>query len=147
MQKRSLEALFLSPSLLIPKSRTFRSSLLHSTTIDHLRPTGGLKIWSSEKRLLKRDCQKVVIGLYRRQMRWESTMEKAIGSEKEKQRRAPWHREGSDTPPVARQRSAGAMVKGSRIFTRVSTLTDAMPRKTIDNPVSPSQAHYTSYHS
>ena len=31
---------------------------------------------------------------------------------KEKQTKAPWHREGADTPPVERQRSAGAMTKG-----------------------------------
>ena len=36
----------------------------------------------------------------------------AIAQEKEKQTRAPWHREGSNKPPVARQRSAGAMTKG-----------------------------------
>lgn len=32
--------------------------------------------------------------------------------EKEKQVRTPWHRQGSDVPPVARPRSAGAMTKG-----------------------------------
>ena len=36
----------------------------------------------------------------------------AISEGKEKQARAPWHREGSDMAPVARQRSAGAMTKG-----------------------------------
>ena len=30
-----------------------------------------------------------------------------------KQIRTPWHREGNDVPPVARQRSAGAMTKGA----------------------------------
>ena len=35
--------------------------------------------------------------------------------EKEKQVRTPWHREGSDVPPVGRQRSAGAMTKGETI--------------------------------
>ena len=35
---------------------------------------------------------------------------------KERQIRAPWNREGSDTPPVARQRSAGAMTKGEFKF-------------------------------
>lgn len=35
-----------------------------------------------------------------------------LEQEKEKQARAPWHREGADKPPVARQRSAGAMTKG-----------------------------------
>ena len=34
--------------------------------------------------------------------------------EKEKQVRTPWHRQGSDVPPVARPRSAGAMTKGKQ---------------------------------
>ena len=33
---------------------------------------------------------------------------------KEKQMRSPWMREGSEKPPVARMRSAGAMTKGKR---------------------------------
>lgn len=40
---------------------------------------------------------------------------KKLAEDKSKQMRRPWHREGSDTPPVARQRSAGAMTKGSCI--------------------------------
>lgn len=35
-----------------------------------------------------------------------------IHEQKEKQRATPWHREGSEDPPVRRQRSAGAMTKG-----------------------------------
>jgi hypothetical protein len=38
---------------------------------------------------------------------------KKLREDKGKQIRTPWHREGSDTPPVARQRSAGAMTKGT----------------------------------
>ncbi|KAL8828930.1 MAG: hypothetical protein Q9170_006389, partial [Blastenia crenularia] len=41
----------------------------------------------------------------------ESDLNEAIAQQKEKQIKAPWHREGSNTPPVARQRSAGAMIK------------------------------------
>lgn len=41
-----------------------------------------------------------------------SDFDTAIGEEKEKQVRAPWHRQGADIPPVRRQRSAGAMTKG-----------------------------------
>lgn len=44
----------------------------------------------------------------------ESNFENAILQEKEKQIRAPWHRDGSSIPPVMRQRSAGAMTKGIR---------------------------------
>jgi hypothetical protein len=36
----------------------------------------------------------------------------AIGKAKELQARTPWHREGTDKPPVKRMRSAGAMTKG-----------------------------------
>ena len=44
----------------------------------------------------------------------ESQLNDTLAHEKERQSRAPWHREGSDLPPVARQRSAGAMVKGTK---------------------------------
>lgn len=36
----------------------------------------------------------------------------AIETEKEKQTRAPWHREGADQPPVSQDRSAAVMTKG-----------------------------------
>lgn len=42
----------------------------------------------------------------------EAQLEDALEEEKEKQVRAPWHREGADQPPVKRNRSAGAMTKG-----------------------------------
>ena len=41
-----------------------------------------------------------------------SVFDDSIAQEKDKQQRAPWHREGSNLPPVARPRSAGAMTKG-----------------------------------
>ncbi|KAI8935472.1 hypothetical protein NX059_008042 [Plenodomus lindquistii] len=37
---------------------------------------------------------------------------KKLREDKGRQIRTPWHREGSDVPPVHRQRSAGAMTKG-----------------------------------
>ena len=46
----------------------------------------------------------------------ESQIENGISEEKEKQVRTPWHREGSNVPPVKRLRSAGAMTKGRRTF-------------------------------
>lgn len=45
----------------------------------------------------------------------KSKLDDAIVQEKEKQTRAPWNREGSSVPPVARRRSAGAMTKGTPI--------------------------------
>lgn len=45
----------------------------------------------------------------------KSKLDDAIMQEKEKQTRAPWQREGSSVPPVARRRSAGAMTKGTPV--------------------------------
>lgn len=42
----------------------------------------------------------------------ENHYEKMLEHSKASQMRSPWMREGSDKPPVARQRSAGAMTKG-----------------------------------
>lgn len=38
-----------------------------------------------------------------------------IAEDQEKQRQAPWHREGSDRAPVNTQRQAGAMTKGKSL--------------------------------
>lgn len=48
--------------------------------------------------------------------------DKAVAEDKGKQVRTPWMREGSDTPPVARQRSAGAMTKGMPLSSAWNTL-------------------------
>lgn len=134
--------------LLIPKSYAVRSRHLHPAAVNHSIPVDHLTLRSSANRTLTRRYLGVVTGVYqKRQIRRESTIDKAIGAEKQKQNKAPWHREGSDMPPVARQRSAGAMIKGSRTPLRASMLTDLRLRKAIDNPVSPPQAHHTSHHS
>ena len=41
-----------------------------------------------------------------------SEFDTAVAEDKEKQQRAPWHRQGVDEAPVRKQRSAGAMTKG-----------------------------------
>ncbi|KAK3669938.1 hypothetical protein LTR78_010189 [Recurvomyces mirabilis] len=51
---------------------------------------------------------------------------------KERQIRAPWLREGSDTPPVARNRNAGAMVKGKLLTTPSRMLKLILPLTTRD---------------
>lgn len=43
-----------------------------------------------------------------------SDFDEELAGHQEKQAQAPWHREGVDQPPVRRQRSASAMVKGER---------------------------------
>ncbi|KAJ4295296.1 hypothetical protein N0V90_007307 [Kalmusia sp. IMI 367209] len=51
---------------------------------------------------------------------------------KERQIRAPWNRDGSDTPPVARQRNAGAMTKGKLLTTPSRMLKLILPLTTKD---------------
>ncbi|KAF1936150.1 hypothetical protein EJ02DRAFT_459776 [Clathrospora elynae] len=57
---------------------------------------------------------------------------KKLREDKGKQIRTPWHREGSDTPPVARQRSAGAMTKGKLLTTPSRMLKIILPLTTSD---------------
>lgn len=63
----------------------------------------------------------------------KSDFDTAIAQQKEKQSQAPWHREGSDTPPVARQRSAGAMTKGKLLTTPSRLLKLIIPLTTLDH--------------
>jgi hypothetical protein len=51
-------------------------------------------------------------GLDKQEDGFNSQIDNAIGDAKELQARTPWHREGSDKPPVKRMRSASAMTKG-----------------------------------
>ncbi|KAI9814642.1 MAG: hypothetical protein M1827_003198 [Pycnora praestabilis] len=60
----------------------------------------------------------------------EAQLEDSIEQEKEKQIRTPWHREGSDVPPVDRQRSAGAMTKGKLLTTPSRLLKLILPLTT-----------------
>ncbi|KAJ4371190.1 hypothetical protein N0V83_004406 [Neocucurbitaria cava] len=57
---------------------------------------------------------------------------KKLDEDKGKQIRTPWHREGSDKPPVARQRSAGAMTKGKLLTTPSRMLKIILPLTTRD---------------
>ena len=147
MQKQLL-ALFSSPLLLTPKSYPLHSRLLHTQITRLSRPIDRLKSWNLVHQTSEERCRGSVVGFcQKRQIRGESTIAMTASTEKEKQRKAPWHREGSDVPPVARQRSAGAMVKGKWITVRASTLADERHRKAIDNTVSPAQTHHTSHNS
>ncbi|KAH9864222.1 hypothetical protein J1614_010156 [Plenodomus biglobosus] len=57
---------------------------------------------------------------------------KKLREDKGKQIRTPWHREGSDVPPVHRQRSAGAMTKGKLLTTPSRMLKMILPLTTQD---------------
>ncbi|KEF53712.1 uncharacterized protein A1O9_10113 [Exophiala aquamarina CBS 119918] len=61
-----------------------------------------------------------------------SDFDTAVGEQKEKQVRTPWHRQGADTPPVRRQRSAGAMTKGKLLTTPARLLKLVLPLTTVD---------------
>jgi hypothetical protein len=54
-------------------------------------------------------------GLDKQEYGFKGQIDKAIGQKKELETRTPWHREGSDKPPVKRARSASAMTKGLSI--------------------------------
>lgn len=71
-------------------------------------------------------------------------IDNAIGEAKELQARTPWHREGSDKPPVKRMRRAGAMTKGWYSIMhngRKHADLRCLNRKTIDNSISPPKTH------
>ncbi|KAH6673157.1 hypothetical protein B0J14DRAFT_592637 [Halenospora varia] len=63
---------------------------------------------------------------------FNSQIDNAIGEAKELQARTPWHREGSDRPPVKRMRSAGAMTKGKLLTTPSRLLKLILPLPTLD---------------
>lgn len=73
----------------------------------------------------------------------KSNMDDTIAQETEKQQRAPWHREGSNLPPVARQRSAGAMTKGMRFAISLRRYTNFCRRQIIDNAFAVVEANNT----
>jgi hypothetical protein len=62
-----------------------------------------------------------------------------------KQIRTPWHREGSDTPPVARQRSAGAMTKGMFTSHLLQAQQLTICRQTANYALSHAQNHPPAY--
>ena len=61
-----------------------------------------------------------------------SHFDKVLARDKEKQIRTPWHREGSEKPPVSRPRSAGAMTKGKLLTTPSRLLKLVLPLTTRD---------------
>ncbi|KIW00666.1 uncharacterized protein PV09_07853 [Verruconis gallopava] len=61
-----------------------------------------------------------------------SHFDRAVAEDKARQIRTPWMREGSDKPPVARQRSAGAMTKGKLLTTPSRMLKLILPLTTRD---------------
>ncbi|KAI9648254.1 hypothetical protein NHQ30_002886 [Ciborinia camelliae] len=71
-------------------------------------------------------------GLGKEEDWFNNQLDNAIGEQKEIQARTPWHREGSDKPPVKRNRSAGAMTKGKLLTTPSRLLKLILPLTTLD---------------
>ncbi|TVY51464.1 Calcium uniporter protein 6, mitochondrial [Lachnellula cervina] len=63
---------------------------------------------------------------------FDNQLDDAIGEQRELQARTPWHREGSDRPPVKRNRSAGAMTKGKFLTTPSRLMKLILPLTTLD---------------
>ncbi|KUJ15166.1 uncharacterized protein LY89DRAFT_618982 [Mollisia scopiformis] len=71
-------------------------------------------------------------GLEDQESGFNNQIDNAIGQAEELQARTPWHREGSDQPPVKRPRSAGAMTKGKLLTTPSRLLKLILPLTTLD---------------
>lgn len=73
-------------------------------------------------------------GLDQQEAGFDNQIDGAIGEAKELQARTPWHREGSDKPPVKRMRSAGAMTKGPRHFLLFECQVKTIARANTEEP-------------
>lgn len=84
-------------------------------------------------------------GLDDQEKGFNNQLDNAIGEAKELQARTPWHREGSDKPPVKRARSAGAMTKGLSLLScqYQNQVLNIYNRQTPHNPLAPPKAHPT----
>lgn len=77
-----------------------------------LRTFTSTNVWRKEKSHTDKAKELNQKALDKEEDWFNSQLDNAIGEQKEIQARTPWHREGSDEPPVKRNRSAGAMTKG-----------------------------------
>jgi len=120
-----LRTLLLSKAILT--SKPYARS--HPASTHHIRPHLACSFDSSQSRTFRsslhryRDEGHTTVAKTLNQKgleNQESDLEESISQQKDKQTRAPWHREGSDLPPVARRRSAGAMIKGMGFYKFIS---------------------------
>ena len=89
-----------------PWQRYVQSSTHHKIQLKDPVPKregGSISSYSQPASELNHDVGKEEIEHY----------DRVVAESKDKQIRTPWHRDGSDEPPVQRQRSAGAMTKGT----------------------------------
>ncbi|ESZ98127.1 hypothetical protein SBOR_1506 [Sclerotinia borealis F-4128] len=88
--------------------------------------------WRKEKSYTEKAKELNQKGLNKEEDWFHNQLDEAIGEQKEIQARTPWHREGSDKPPVKRNRSAGAMTKGKLLTTPSRLLKLILPLTTLD---------------
>jgi hypothetical protein len=107
-----VSSLLLTRSTLYNRSQGFQLSLRHFSTSQNLGVT--LPKPTERETSYESSNARPAIELDHNVTQEETDdYERKLSEQKNKQIRTPWQREGSDVPPVARQRSAGAMTKGS----------------------------------
>ena len=147
---------------------TFRSRPQASATLTSSNPLISrypVRIFSISRAKWKEDYASQAKALNQKSLDeheegFNNQIDNAIGEAEELQARTPWHREGSDRPPVKRMRSASAMTKGIYLFLSLqlpllsppyqyksthNTKTDNLNRQTPDNPLTPPQTHSPSH--
>ncbi|KAI9712653.1 MAG: hypothetical protein M1820_001274 [Bogoriella megaspora] len=98
------------------------SRFLQPRPAENNRESGSFSSYAQPASELNHDIGKEEMERYDRE----------VSENKEKQIRTPWHRDGSDLPPVTRQRSAGAMTKGKLLTTPSRMLKLILPLTTSD---------------
>ena len=117
MQRQCMPTLTPLRSLLTARSPDYCSRLLHCSKrppVPRSSPhaNNGLVQIPRPSGFARRECPPSTLHRANEQRRHESSVGNITQEQKKKQLKTPWHREGSDMPPVSRQRSAGAMTKG-----------------------------------
>ncbi|QSZ37511.1 hypothetical protein DSL72_008609 [Monilinia vaccinii-corymbosi] len=88
--------------------------------------------WGREKSYADKAKELTQKGVEKEEGWFHQQLDNAIGEQRGIQARTPWHREGSDRPPVKRNRSAGAMTKGKLLTTPSRLLKLILPLTTLD---------------
>ncbi|TVY81609.1 Calcium uniporter protein [Lachnellula suecica] len=137
---KSLAASISTSQFQIPISSTVQRRPRVTQTPQLIRNASFNRTFTSSRVLLekgKKDYEKQAKELNQKGLEDEedgfnNQLDNAIGEAKELQARTPWHREGSDKPPVKRNRSAGAMTKGKLLTTPSRLLKLILPLTTLD---------------
>ncbi|KAA8574855.1 hypothetical protein EYC84_004099 [Monilinia fructicola] len=114
------------------RSRASPQLSIGCTAPSCLRTFSSANIWRKEKTYTDKAKELTRKGIDKEEDWFNNQLDDAIGDHKEIQARTPWHRGGSDKPPVKRNRSAGAMTKGKLLTTPSRLLKLILPLTTLD---------------